>query len=63
MRSRVTSIKSIHLKLITVTVELKCCYTIEDIKEQNLQRTEGGGGARIREFFSLTMLVSSLVIL
>jgi len=63
MRSRVTSIKFIHLKLITVIVELKCCYNIKDIKEEAIIIMEGGQGARIREFFCLNMLASSRVIL
>ena len=62
-RSCVTYIKIIHLKLITVTVELKCYYNIKDTKEQGVTITEGGGGARIGEFCCLSMLVFSLVIL
>jgi len=37
-RSRVTSIKCIHLKLITAIVELKY-HTTKDIKEQGIKNT------------------------
>jgi hypothetical protein len=51
MRSRVTSIQFIQLKLITVIVELKCCYNIKDIKEHSVIITEGGWGCQNRGIF------------
>jgi hypothetical protein len=62
-RSHVTSITFIHLKLVTVTVELKCYYNIKDIKEQGIIIMEGEWGCQNWGIFCVTMLVFSLVIL
>jgi hypothetical protein len=62
-RSRVTYTKCIHLKLITVMVELKYHYNIKDIREQGTTVTEGEWGCQNRGIFCVTMLVFSLVIL
>ena len=50
-RSRVMSIIFIHLKLITVIVELKCYYNTKDIKEQGITFTEGEMGCQNRGIF------------
>jgi len=63
VRSRVTSIKFIHLKLITVIVELKCFYNIKDIKQRCITITEGEWGYQNWGIFCVTILVFSLVIL
>jgi len=56
-RSRVTYIKFIHLKLITVMGELKYYYNIEDIKQQGITVMEGECGCQNRRIFCVTMLV------
>ena len=50
-RSRVTSTKFSHLKLINVIVELKCYDTLKDIKEQGITSTEGEWGCQKRGIF------------
>jgi len=45
------SIIFIHLKLITVIVELKCYYNTKDIKEQGITFTEGEMGCQNRGIF------------
>ena len=54
-RSRVTSFKFIHLKLITIVVELKSYYNIKDIKSRMSQSRKGSGGARIGKYICLTI--------
>jgi uncharacterized membrane protein YbjE (DUF340 family) len=49
-RSRVTSIKFIYIKLITVIVELKYFHNIKDKKSRVSQTRKGDGGAKIGEF-------------
>jgi hypothetical protein len=51
MRSLVTSIKFIHLKLIAVTVELKCYHSIKYTKEQGITNTEGDWVCQNRGIF------------
>jgi hypothetical protein len=51
-RSHVTAIKFIHLKSITVIVELKCYYNIKDMKEQGINH---GRGVEVPELGSLSV--------
>jgi len=59
-RSRVTSIKFIHLKLITV-IELKCYYNIIDMREQGITITEGEWECQNRGIFCVTNYVGFFI--
>ena len=51
VRSHVTSIKLINLKLITVMVESKCYHNMNDVKEQDITNTEGEWACQNRGVF------------